>query len=49
MQRALIDPEYFNYHRYRTFIENRSEKMQDRITKRFGLSEKDFEAEDVRE
>jgi hypothetical protein len=49
MQRALIDSGYFDYRRYTTFIEDRSRKMQERITRRFGLSERDFQSDENEE
>lgn len=42
MKNAILDPAYFDYRRYTTFIEDRSDRILKRITEKTGLSEEDF-------
>ncbi len=49
MKRALIDPTLLDYRRYSSFLNARSKRILDAITKQVGLSEADFRIDDVME
>lgn len=47
MRRALIEREMLNYHRYRTFLKERSEKILTYVKKRLEFSDDDFPQEEI--